>query len=239
MKDNLTKSAEYAHKGDAIYCTYDYDKFKFWPTNRPCDKYKALMRKIELNDRTKACPIIVNQDFYIADGQHRFMACRELGKPIYYHRVFIPDSEMDEFIIMLNTDNKNWTMANRLNMYVSKGLPNYIELKRFMDYHKLNSANIGIATIVFTNHPTGGHSARLFNNGLLPDKWEHADSVMQTILGLEFRKKKQKAFVEAICEAKETYTDKDFKKLCGRIQRLQPQVSKFDYLQAFRNIINK
>ena len=71
----------YNEKVTEIRETNNYDIFKNMLGNRELkDKnYKKLMRSI--NEKQLIIPILVNEKFEIIDGQHRFSACKSLGKP--------------------------------------------------------------------------------------------------------------------------------------------------------------
>ena len=69
---------------EQIKVTTNYDLFSFMPGNRDIAKKNMLVKSIEKIDLTEYKPIIVNENYVIIDGQHRFMACKELEKPIYY-----------------------------------------------------------------------------------------------------------------------------------------------------------
>lgn len=69
-----------------IYESYEYDQFKFINFNRSICK-KNLTKLVSLNEeknRFHLFPIVVDEEFNIIDGQHRFEACKKMDAPIYY-----------------------------------------------------------------------------------------------------------------------------------------------------------
>lgn len=70
-----------------IESTSDYSKFKFIDANRKVSKTHVtrLVATLKLFPKQiEWTPILVNEKFQIADGQHRFTALKELKLPIYY-----------------------------------------------------------------------------------------------------------------------------------------------------------
>jgi hypothetical protein len=75
-------------------------------------------------------PIVVSKDFYIIDGQGRFLACKQLGLPIH----FIIANDVDESdIILLNVGRENWRIENYLNFYVNNGHKHYLLVAQILD----------------------------------------------------------------------------------------------------------
>ncbi len=66
--------------------TRDYSKFKFLKTNREINR--ANVEKIKASIREWGIipgrPTLVDGDYNIIDGQHRFLAIKELGHPVPY-----------------------------------------------------------------------------------------------------------------------------------------------------------
>lgn len=70
--------------------TRDYDKFEFLSNNRDVNRahIEALKQAFEdYGNLIKTQPVLVNERMQIIDGQHRYIACMELGAPIHYSMV--------------------------------------------------------------------------------------------------------------------------------------------------------
>ena len=118
-----------------------YSKFKKIVGNRDLNRLhkKRLKSSIEDCDLLFANPILVNDEFEIIDGQHRFEICVELNKPIYYiqcEKLSLKD------IQILNANAKNWKAEDYINGYCDLNLPEYIWLRNFCNRYAL-SAEIG------------------------------------------------------------------------------------------------
>ena len=99
------------------YRTKDYNIFKFDSMNREIDErhVKRLVTSFEKKYVEK--PIIVNQNIVIMDGQHTFLALKQLGLEISYnihHGMTIDD------VPVLNGNQKAWTFHHYLDFYAKK-----------------------------------------------------------------------------------------------------------------------
>lgn len=106
-----------------IYSTMDYDKFNFERTNRDIGSLKKL-REVA-NTVGFLTPILVNQQFVIIDGQHRFSVSRDLKIPIKY--IIVENAGTDE-IISLNTTNVQWALLDFIQLYAKEGNEDYQNL---------------------------------------------------------------------------------------------------------------
>jgi len=109
-----------------VLSTFNYNLFRFFDANRPPLHWRKIMQSIEKKDLTKYVPILVVRikgSLFIIDGQNRFLACKELGLPIYY--ILLPDDCDEDVMFMLNIDRKNWTLENYLNYWVARGNEEY------------------------------------------------------------------------------------------------------------------
>lgn len=114
-----------------IQSTTNYAMFKFTNKNREKGIDPAHVRKlvnsIKAKNMLEMKPIIVNENMEIVEGQHRTMAAKELGVPIYYTVV---KSLSTKEMIGLNTQ-KSWRTGDVVNAYVREGRPEYIKLQEF------------------------------------------------------------------------------------------------------------
>ena len=120
-----------------IYSTMDYDKFNLIKYNRIINrKHVEDFKQLILTYGYEiAAPIIVDQEFNIIEGQHRFMALKELGYPIYFSFSCKVKYEVEELAAM-NSHNKNWTTGDYVKGYAAGGNINYEKILQLSD--KLN-----------------------------------------------------------------------------------------------------
>jgi hypothetical protein len=110
--------------------TTDYDKFKFMGGNRAVSvsHVKHLENEMQYNpEMFEAQPILVNENFYIVDGQHRFYAAMNLGLPIYF---IVKKGLSIEAARHLNTTQKGWTILDFAKSYADSGRKDYIDFLR-------------------------------------------------------------------------------------------------------------
>src|SRR4026208_173423 len=120
-----------------IQKTKNYEMFKLIKKNREKISQKdvdKIIASIQAKNLLHMRPIIVNGDYEILDGQHRFLAAKTLGVDIYYDK---QDTLTSKDVIILNNA-KAWGFYDYLNFYIQEGHQEYIKIKKFMDQYKLH-----------------------------------------------------------------------------------------------------
>lgn len=139
-----------------VQVEHDYNKFKFLDgKNREPNERQIniLMASIKELDLTMARPIMTH-DWRILDGQHRFLACRNLNLPIYYLPLEnLSEAEVYKALHLLNSNAKNWQSKDYINLYSSLSETNpdfedYDYLKWFINEYKVSPS---IAVYFLTN----------------------------------------------------------------------------------------
>ena len=141
--------------------TKNYEKFKFLSLNRNLNRrcINALKNSITKNGYI-GNPILVNDDYEILDGQHRFAALKEMGMDVPYQVV----EKSYDTIIDLNTTQHNWSMEDYVNFYCEKDHnQHYIRLKRLCK--ELNNSISNILIMAF-GHQFGGQETLNFKKGI-------------------------------------------------------------------------
>lgn len=144
-----------------IFTTRDYSLFKFYSSNRPAEHWKTIAESIEQRDLTPYNPIIVSKDYYIIDGQNRFMACKSLGKPIFFT---VANNADDKDIALLNAKQKNWALQDYLNFYCTHGFVDYIALDKIINETGLKL--YWVVNSIWQSGPERGKSTDAFKKGL-------------------------------------------------------------------------
>lgn len=124
-----------------VYETDDLSIFKLFPFNRDIDKKHVNL----LADNMKkhgfigvAQIVLIKQKgksvYYIADGQHRIAAARQLGIPVRFELTEISGNrEVANFIASLNTSSKAWGTKNFLKVWVKNNIPEYVKLNKVQE----------------------------------------------------------------------------------------------------------
>lgn len=161
----------------AIMSTTDYSLFKKHEGNRTIDE--GNLRKIIYSMQTQNLlhyrPILVDTEMKVIDGQHRLEAAKKLGLPVFYQ---IDDSGEEQNILLLNTNQKNWSSTDYLNYYISKGNIHYIKIK---DFCNKNSLTIGQYLKICSFNMR--HPWILFKSGMLKHIAEEEEMKQNSIIG--------------------------------------------------------
>lgn len=122
------------------YETTNYDKFKFKANNRPVERaYVAKLKNSMAEKGFVGAGIIVDENFNICDGQHRFSAARELGIPIKY--IVKEGYGLDE-IATLNQNGHNWTAKTFLESYAKSGRDAYIVCENIISNYRIPTSTL-------------------------------------------------------------------------------------------------
>lgn len=118
-----------------IYETKDYDKFKFMEGNRRTNDNVYLKLVESMREEQLEIPILVNKEFEIIDGQHRFKACKYLKLPVFYH---IKDDYGIEQVKKANMIGSNWVKEDFLNMFLSQENETYEYINTLRETYNVN-----------------------------------------------------------------------------------------------------
>jgi hypothetical protein len=148
---------------NTVLKTNDYSKFKSKDGNRNLNELhlKRLTESVKQNDLLHANPILVNENYEIIDGQHRFNVCRQLGKSIHYIKV--KGLGLQE-IQILNANSKNWKLDDYIDGYCQMNLPEYCYFKNL-----IRKTNLGITSLLalFVTGTTSGNAMESLKTGNL------------------------------------------------------------------------
>jgi len=100
-----------------MYQHYDYESFSFLQGNRKINDLhlKQLVTSMQENGILFNV-IIVNENMEIIDGQHRYLAQKQLKAPIFY--VMVLGYGLRE-VQVLNTETSNWKLPDYLDSYIN------------------------------------------------------------------------------------------------------------------------
>lgn len=123
-------------KAYEVLQTTNYDLFSFIKSNRDVSRNHVKELKGQINDGYEMPPIIVRETGEILDGQHRFVALSELGKPIQF---LIKNDIKKDTLQKSNSVVSKWTIMDHIDYFRKEGNVNYQELKDFINYSELNT----------------------------------------------------------------------------------------------------
>ena len=152
-----------------VNIAHDLSIFKFLDGNRPPNPQhiKRLIKSIKTYGML-INPILVNEKYEIIDGQHRYLAAKEVHCPVYY--IILRGYALQQ-VHTLNMNQKNWTKTEFLHGYANMGIEDYIVLREFWYKHKW--LNLGDAIALCSNISTSNalsQKNRIFESGKLENK---------------------------------------------------------------------
>ena len=122
---------------NVIQSTTNYNQFTLMEPNRATSRghIEAIKKAYEeRGNLTSKNPILVNENYEIIDGQHRFIASKEMGEPIYF--IAQPGLNISD-ARAINILHRPWTIADYAESYANGGDQNYVrflELKEDYDF---------------------------------------------------------------------------------------------------------
>ncbi len=126
-----------------VNVTSDLNIFKFLKGNRPPNPQHIKRLAASIKEFGMLCnPILVNENHEIIDGQHRYLAAKEVKSPVYY---IVAKGYALEQVHALNLNQKNWTAKEFLHGYANMGLKDYILLREFWAKHNWLTLNDAVA----------------------------------------------------------------------------------------------
>lgn len=145
-----------------IQHTDDYSSFKRIAGNRTINRAQVKKLRDSFDENpglASAVPIMVNDKMEIVDGQHRFIALKQLGLPIWYYQVkgiALPAVQV------INSATKNWNPTDYAKSFSELGNDNY---KIYLDFKKRYHLAHHVLLLVLTDASSFIHTTGAFRKG--------------------------------------------------------------------------
>lgn len=213
--------------------TKNYSKFVFSKQNREVKTKTVLSLKESMAKFgfIPGRPVLITKEWVIVDGQHRFLAARDLGIEIEFE--ILEGNYLDK-MIHLNSTQSNWTLEDYVNSYASQNIDCYRKLLKFKEKYDLNLSSaitIFFSASVKSVNIKKGEILKINNN---------ADQVADFILNCHtVAYNKDNKFVRAIVSVYDKLTKSQLSKLKSRLIIVPKLSNSSDFITAFENIINK
>jgi hypothetical protein len=176
-------------------------------------------------------PVLITKEWVIVDGQHRFLAARDLGIEIEFE---ILEGDYLDKMIHLNSTQSNWTLEDYVNSYASQNIDCYRKLLKFKEKYDLNLSSA--ITIFFS---PSVKSVNIKKGEILKIN-SNADQVADFISNCHtIAYNKDNKFVRAIVSVYDKLTKSQLSKLKSRLIIVPKLSNSSDFITAFENIINK
>ncbi len=169
-----------------IEMTNSAKMFRFVKGNRQivASKIKNLIKSYESGlNLFPYCPILVNNDNFVIDGQHRLETCKKLKLPIYY--IVVPNMSILD-IAKINAMTTKWSINDFFNCFVEGENKDYQTLQFFKDKYSL-TVNVAVQLLMSGSLAEGGgHFADRFRSGEFVVKHKQkAENIMTAVMQYE------------------------------------------------------
>lgn len=233
----------------SIFRTSDYGIFKTIAGNRPLNKGNLLRLKasIEYVNLLEQCPIIVDKDFGIIEGQHRLQAAKELGVDVFY---VVTEKDPQAAMVLLNSVKKSWGFDDWVYHWAGKGVPSYIKILSLSE--ELNRSTYELVRVFQSRRSKSPHaikdgllelmSEEIINEGISAIK--HSNSIIDRLHELSMKRFSflySIKFKEAIfyfIKRRDVDLEELESKLILKMDLLRPCTSVKDYGELIFNIYN-
>lgn len=131
-----------------IQTTKDYGIFKLMTGNRRIDtNHVAKLKKemLESGNLMEVMPILVNENMYIIDGQHRFTAAKDIGFDIHY---IMSDNANISTARHMNVTQKTWDIMDFARSYAEGGNKAYSQFLTMRNKFPSLSASVIVLFMV-------------------------------------------------------------------------------------------
>lgn len=232
-KNSVFENAVTQHS--EIIWTDEYDAFNLYEMNRDIDKNyvvnkikKSLLEQGWLPD----FPMLVDEDFNIIDGQHRFIAAKELGIKI---PVKISKAFTDQQMIVINNATKRWTDKDFIAYRAKKGDVSARKLTTLCNRYNLTVRAAMRAASLYTKCS--------IREAVLPDfDFNKAEKIVEQILEIcEVIKEKSGRLMESLSTFVK-HPDYDHERMLNKLSNQLDRFHKCNtvgaYLELFENIYN-
>ena len=213
--------------------TNNYSKFVFSKENREI-KTKTVLAIKESMTRfgfITGRPVLITKEWLIVDGQHRFLAAKDLGIEVEFE---ILEGDHVDQMILLNSTQSNWTLEDYINSYANQNVDCYRKLLKFKEKYELNLSSA--ITILFG---AGVASANIRKGDVLKIN-PNAERIAEFVLNCNtVSYNKDNKFVRAIVSVYDKLTKSQLLKLRSRLIIIPKLSNSTDFVTAFENIINK
>lgn len=213
--------------------TKNYSKFVFSKQNREIKPKTVLSIKESMKKFgfIPGRPVLITKEWIIIDGQHRFLAAKDLGIEVEFE--ILEGNYLDK-MIQLNSTQSNWSLEDYVNSYASQNVDCYRRLLKFQEKYDLNLSSA--ITIFFG---AGIKSLNIRNGEVLKIRG-NADQIADFILNCNtVSYNKDNKFVRAIVSVYDKLTKSQLNKLKSRLLIVPKLSNSQDFITAFENIINK
>ena len=213
--------------------TTNYSKFLFSKENREIKTKTvvAIKESMKKFGFIPGRPVLITKEWIIIDGQHRFLAARDLNIAVEFE---VLEGDHIDKMIHLNSTQSNWTLEDYVNSYAQQNVDCYRKLLKFKEKYDLNLSS---AITMFFSAGVRSHNIK---NGEILSINPNAEKVAEFISNCDtIAYNKDNKFVRAIVAVYDRLTKCQLNRLKSRLIVIPKLSNSSDFVTAFENIINK
>lgn len=117
-----------------VFETTNYDMFSRIKGNRLIDESNLRKIKYSIKEKNLDIPIIINEKGQIIDGQHRLEVWKDLRLPVKF---IVNEGYSLEDVQRANMTGKQWSINDKLNLYIAQDLKSYENILEIKDKYKI------------------------------------------------------------------------------------------------------
>ena len=169
-----------------VMATKDLSFFKLHDDNRKINPARVRRVKNSIRENGLLDPIKVSSDGTILNGQHRFIAIKELAEEGIYEPVkyiIVQDEATVQTIISLNAVQKELTLGDYIEIYAKNGQEQYQRIINIA--RKVNLTPSAVISVMFTGGSNSAFTQIVKYGQDLPfEEWELLEEYFDWIDGL-------------------------------------------------------
>ena len=232
-----------------VYKSSDHSMFKLMDKgNRIPGHVDKIIRSMKEN--LLFTVIFVNEKMEILDGQNRFLALKELGKPVYF--IIIEGYGIKE-ARHYNLDSKNWSKKDFVKSYADEGKEDYMKIEEFSKMYPdfpflVVEYLLRLATTCDSSNVRRPNTFKAIQRGLfeIPD-YEKSIQVANMIMaykGLDsyanpiYRRKEFASAIIKLSRFQEFNNDEVIRKIKNNPRGFYPCVNSEDYIRMIEDLLN-
>jgi hypothetical protein len=213
--------------------TKNYSRFLFSKENREVKTKTVVAIKDSMSKFgfIPGRPVLITKEGVIIDGQHRFLAAKDLGIEIEFE---IVEGNYIDKMIHLNSTQSNWSLEDYVNSYANQNIDCYRKLLKFQEKYELSLSS---AITIFFGAGVG--SVEIKKGEILKIR-NNAEQIAEFILNCNtVNYNKDNKFIRAIVFVYNKLTKSQLNKLKSKLIIIPKLSNSKDFVTAFENIINK
>lgn len=214
--------------------TTNYDLFSFYMENRKISKgnIKQKIKSIQNIGYIESLPIIVDENFRIIDGQHRFLALKELNMPIVYA---IEQIDYSKAMVELNRSQEVWRLQEYIFHHATRGAKDHIIIKNMLEKYP----RIGTTAVFSCFGVMSATHSKAIKSGAALNINPIGENIIKYLISFsELPHYARREFVNAIYYSYNNLSAEMLNKLHKKRMQIPILTSRQAYLICFENILN-